>query len=422
MTDPTTPAAVLATELEKGAEIIVPKTGIQAKLAEAAKANRPLRIKLGLDPTSPDLHLGHAVVLKKIRQFQDAGHEVHIVVGDFTALIGDPSGRNITRPALTRAEIDANAETYIAQVGKIIDVSKAKIHRNSTWLGKLSFEDIIKLLSGVTLAQILERNDFTTRYKGGTPIAMHELLYPVMQAYDSAMIDSDIELGGTDQLFNCMLGSDIQQALAREIKQIVVCMPLLRGTDGVDKMSKSKKNYIGLFESAEDMYFKVMSLPDELIPEYIRLTTDFPADKQAELLASYEDGKENPMLIKKQIAHNIATQYHDAGAADKAAEKFVQQVQSRDSETKEYRKVNFPTTPGVMTVTDGTIVDLVVWLIGTVFYENISKTEARRLITTGAFKKLDEKITDPTMKATDFLDGPSTKVQIGKKYYFEIIS
>lgn len=311
---------------------IKPADGLKAKLALAAKEKRQLVVKFGCDPTAPDLHIGHAVVFKKLRQFQDAGHKIVVIIGDGTTMIGDPTGRNSTRPALTVDEIKANAKTYFEQVGKVLDLSKIDVRYNSEWLKDLDFAGMIKLAAQATAAQILVREDFATRMKEEVPISLHELLYPLVQAYDSWAIKADIEFGGTDQLFNCMMGRHLQEKWGQE-PQVVMVMPLLRGMDGHDKMSKSKGNYIGITEAPEQMYGKAMSIPDALLNEWINLATDWQDNERKHHAA---DIAGNPMSVKKAIAANIVTQYHGADAAERAAQHFYNNVQNRDVLAKDY--------------------------------------------------------------------------------------
>jgi len=323
--------------LEENAAIILPENGLREKMHQAGKENRKLIIKLGFDPTAPDLHLGHAVVLKKLKQFQELGHELVIIVGSFTAQIGDPTGKNKSRKPLSRETVMDNADTYIGQLSKIIDVTKCRILFNGDWLQPLPFDKLLRLLGKVTVAQLLQRNDFNKRFTENQPIAMHELMYPILQGFDSLHIKADVEMGGTDQLFNCTMGRQLQEA-HDVAPQVVMCMPLLRGTDGKEKMSKSLNNYIGLTESPQEMFGKVMSIPDDLIPEYLQLTTDFSAEELALLHARLENG-ENPMNFKKIIAKNIIQQYHNDASADAAGQFFVNQFQNRAFDEKAFEKV-----------------------------------------------------------------------------------
>jgi tyrosyl-tRNA synthetase len=396
-------------KLKEHTAIVLPEQGLEQQLAIAAKEQRPLIIKLGFDPTAPDLHLGHAVVLKKLRQFQQLGHQVVIVVGDFTARIGDPTGKNKSRKPLSTAEVQANAATYVAQLGKLIDVHKARIVFNGSWLDRMSPSDMVQVMSQVTVAQLLQRNDFNNRFTSNTPIALHELVYPVLQGFDSVQIRADIEMGGTDQLFNCTMGRQLQETMG-QAPQTVLCMPLLKGLDGKEKMSKSLHNTIGLTDAPELMFAKTMSIPDELIPEWLQLVTDFSISEQEALRGRMQVG-ENPMLIKKCIAANIVTQYHDAGAAEGAAAHFARQFQQRDPEQKEWTPVSLKDlaqTPQVSLQ----LLDLCHKLKG-----KLSRTDIRRLIESGAVQLDHQKITDVHSVVTI---APGMKLRIGKRDFFEL--
>jgi tyrosyl-tRNA synthetase len=293
------------------------------------KLGRPLNIKLGIDPTSPDLHLGFMVVLHKLQRFAEAGHNVTLIIGDFTGSIGDPSGRNAMRPPLTPEQIEANMKTYRDQASKVLDLDRVKIRYNSEWLGKMSFSDVVKLVSHVTVAQMLERNDFHNRYSSGTAISLHEFLYPVAQAYDSIAVESDIELGGTDQLFNLLLGRQFQREFG-QLPQICATVPLLVGLDGVKKMSKSLGNYVGIAESAQTQFGKLMSIADDLIPTYARLAA-FRSQKDADALAAtLQAAASNPMDLKKGLAQEIVGRYHSAAEAKSAREYFERTVQRKE--------------------------------------------------------------------------------------------
>ena len=307
--------------ISKGADEIIDVEELKSKLTKAQKEGRPLTVKLGLDPTAPDIHLGHAVVLRKIKQMQDLGHKVVIIIGDFTAMIGDPTGRSKTRPPLTREEVLENARTYQEQIFKIIDKEKTEVRFNSEWLGALNFSDVIALASKYTVARMLEREDFKKRFEGHESIGIHEFFYPLMQGYDSVAIKADIELGGTDQRFNLLMGRTIQKDYGQE-NQIALLMPLLEGTDGVEKMSKSLGNYIGIYEEPEQMYGKVMSIPDELMIKYYELTTDIHPDEVDKIKASLEDGTYHPRDAKMRLAREITALYHDEEAAQKAEKQF----------------------------------------------------------------------------------------------------
>jgi tyrosyl-tRNA synthetase len=301
------------------AELLVESDWI-AKLARSEQTGTPLRIKLGLDPTAPDIHLGHTVVLNKLRQLQDLGHTVIFLIGDFTSRIGDPSGRNTTRPPLTIEQIKTNAQTYYAQASMVLDPDRTEIRYNSEWSEALGADGMIRLAAKYTLARLLEREDFTQRFKANVPIAMHELLYPLMQGYDSVALKSDLELGGTDQKFNLLVGRDLQKEYGQE-PQCILTMPLLEGLDGVDKMSKSKGNYIGIHEPAESMYAKLLSISDALMWRYFELLSFRPLDDIARLQAEVEAGR-NPKDAKVLLAREIVTRFHDAAAADRAQADF----------------------------------------------------------------------------------------------------
>src|SRR5579862_3841702 len=310
-------------ELERGAHEVLTRADLEKKL----KRGHPLRVKAGFDPTAPDLHLGHTVLLNKMRQFQQLGHEVTFLIGDFTSLIGDPSGRNVTRPALTPEEIQANARTYQTQVFKILDRERTKIDFNSRWLSALSSADMVRLSAHYTVARMLERDDFAKRYKAGVPISIHEFLYPLAQGYDSVAMRADVELGGTDQKFNLLVGRTLQEAYGQE-PQVVLTVPLLEGTDGVNKMSKSLGNYIGITEDADSMFGKVMSISDELMWRYFELLSFRPLGEIAVLKRAMAEGR-NPRDIKFELAHELVARFHDAAAAERAQRNFTQRVSEK---------------------------------------------------------------------------------------------
>lgn len=307
--------------IKRGSSEIIPEEELAAKLEKSTKNNEPLIIKLGCDPTRPDLHLGHSVVLRKLAQFQSLGHQAILIIGDFTGMIGDPSGRNTTRPPLTLEETKINGQSYFEQASKILVKEKTKIVYNSQWLGKMSFEDVIKLSSKYTVARMLERDDFTKRYKSGEPISMHELLYPLAQAMDSVAIESDVELGGTDQKFNLLVGRDIQREFGVE-PQVILTMPLLIGTDGVEKMSKSYGNYIGINEEPKEIYGKTLSIADKLIFTYFELATDVSNKELLEIKNNLNDQKNNPREMKRKLARTLVTMYHNIEAAENAEREF----------------------------------------------------------------------------------------------------
>jgi len=395
-------------KLKENVEIILPETGLEDKLKLAKTENRQLIIKLGFDPTAPDLHLGHAVVLKKLKQFQDLGHQIVILVGNFTARIGDPTGKNKSRKPLSAADVQHNAETYLKQLSKIIDIDKVNIVFNSDWLDKLSFTEVIQILSKVTVAQLMHRNDFNKRFSENSPIGMHELMYPILQGFDSVEIKADIEMGGTDQLFNCTMGRQLQETFAMN-PQIIMCMPLLKGLDGKEKMSKSLNNTIGLTDAPNDMFGKLMSIPDSLIEEFLQLTTDFSiAEKQA--ITARLGAGENPMEIKKLIAKNIISQYHSPTKAEAAENFFVNQFQNKNFEEKSF----VPVLIADIQSKNGTLslVELCAQLKG-----EFTKSAIRRLIESGAVQIDNEKITDPF--ANIKLE-TGTKIKIGKRDFFEL--
>ncbi len=303
--------------IQSGAAQIVP----EAALLEKLKRGKPLNIKLGVDPTAPDIHLGHAVPLRKLRQFQDLGHHVTLIIGDGTALIGDPSGRNSTRPQLTSDQIKVNAQTYVDQAFKILDPEKTTLRYNSEWILALNMESLLKLTAQFTVARILERDDFHNRYANNLPISLHEFLYPVMQAYDSVVIEADVELGGTDQLFNLLAGRELMEKMDME-PQVCLTLPLLEGTDGVKKMSKSYGNYVGLTDEPSDMFGKIMSIPDELMVKYYRLASTVPVDEIDKIEAGLAADELHPNKVKRALARNIVAAYYDEDAATAAEEQF----------------------------------------------------------------------------------------------------
>jgi len=313
------------TYIKKGLAELIREEDLRERLREAGKANRPLRVKAGFDPTAPDLHLGHTVLLRKMKHFQDLGHTAIFLIGDGTARIGDPTGRNITRPSMTHELIEANTKTYLEQVFKILDRERAEIRYNSEWLDALRFDDLVRLASRYTVARILERDEFSKRYKEGTPISMHELLYPLVQAYDSVMLKCDVEMGGTDQKFNLLVGREIQKDYGQP-QQIVATTPLLRGLDGVNKMSKSLNNYIGITESPEVMFRKVMQISDEVMWEWWELLTDKSAEEIGEMKRRAAAGEVNPMDTKMELGRRIVGDFHSALDAGKAAEAFTRVV------------------------------------------------------------------------------------------------
>lgn len=392
--------------LKNNIEIVVPENGLEEKIKQGSKEKRPLNIKLGFDPTAPDLHIGHAVVLKKLRDFQNTGHKVIVIIGDFTARIGDPTGRNRMRPPLSTEEVIKNSKTYVDQLSKILDVSKIEIRYNSEWLDKMSFKDVVKLTSTTTLAQIMQRDDFSQRFQNGVNIGLHELLYPLMQGQDSVIISADVEIGGTDQLFNCMVGRGLQDANGTS-SQIVVCMPLLVGLDGEEKMSKSKGNYIGFHDAPHDMFGKAMSIPDSLLENYIDLATDFPLVEKQSLKQSLRDESVHPMEVKKKIAFDIVVQYHSVADAEMAQEHFESNIQNKGE--KIFEKIGIE--DNFADLTEATVMALC-----KVVNPAMSNSEIRRLLQQGGVSIDGETISDEHHKV-DLTS--NIKLKMGKRGYYE---
>ncbi len=392
--------------IQSGTDTIVP----QDLLLEKLKRGTALNIKLGVDPTAPDIHLGHAVPLRKLRQFQDLGHHVTLIIGDGTALIGDPSGRNSTRPQLTREQIAVNAQTYVDQAFKILDPEKTTLRYNSEWILDLKMEDLLKLISNFTVARILERDDFHKRYTGGLPIALHEFLYPVMQAYDSVVIKADVEIGGSDQLFNLLAGRELMEKMGME-PQVALTLPLLEGTDGVRKMSKSYGNYIGLTDEPNDMFGKVMNIPDELMVKYYRLASTESVAKIDEIEAGLAADELHPNKVKRALARNIVAAYYDEAAAE---------VAEADFDLK-FKAHGFPADAPVFDA------DLTPGEDGMVYFAKVivdagaaqSVSAARRLIDEGAVRVNGEALAAKSYNlAPESLKG--AEVQVGKKKFFKL--
>ncbi|HKP96249.1 MAG TPA: tyrosine--tRNA ligase [Fibrobacteria bacterium] len=367
--------------ISRGVLEIIEEEDLRRKLATGA----PLNVKLGIDPTSPDVHLGFTVVMRKLRQFQDLGHRVVLIVGDYTATVGDPSGKNKTRPILTHEEVLKNAETYKQQFFKIVDPAKTSVVYNGEWFAKLAFTEVTRLMSRITVAQMLEREDFQKRYRGGQPISLHEFLYPMMQAYDSVMIDADVELGGMDQKFNVLRGRELQRSLGKE-PQVGLFLPILLGTDGKEKMSKSLGNYIGVNEPPQAMFHKLYALPDVLVESYFQLLTDLPLEAIQAKLAAVAAGTLNPNALKEELARDIVTQYHGAEAAEKAA------VQEKKIHAGEALPADIP----VLRVPAGEH-----WIPELIVKAGLAKSngEGRRLIENGGVSFDDAKVSDPKAKA-----------------------
>ena len=390
--------------IRRGTSEIIPEEELIKKLQKSIDSGKPLNIKLGCDPTRPDLHLGHSVVLRKLAQFQELGHQAILIIGDFTALIGDPSGRNSTRPPLTEVEIKENAKSYFEQAYKILDKEKTKIVYNSEWLGKMNFADVIKLASKYTVARMMERDDFTNRFKDGVPISMHEILYPLAQAMDSVAIESDVELGGTDQKFNLLVGRDIQREYDMA-PQVILTMPILVGTDGVEKMSKSYDNYIGISDSPKDIYGRTLSIPDNVIYNYYEVATDISAEELAKIKTSLEDGSGNPRDIKRELARKLVSMYHSNEAATQAEQDFDNVFINKGipEDIPEY----------IAEANSMTIIDLI-----TAVNFALSKGEARRLIQQGGVSVDGEKVTDLFQ---DIVFDSEKILKVGKRKFIKLL-
>lgn len=375
---------------------------LAVKLQHSADTNTPLRIKLGMDPTRPDLHLGHTVVMRKLKEFQKLGHKIVLIVGGATAMIGDPSGKSETRPALTKEQVEENAKTYFEQMSKVLDVSEAEVVNNADWLHKMSFTELLQLAGKVTVAQMMTRDDFAKRYAEGKPIAIHEFFYPLMQAYDSVAIDANIELGGTDQRFNTLLGRDIQAAYGKKYPQMVCLLPLLEGTDGVVKMSKTYPEHcISLTDSANDMFGKIMSIPDNMITRYYSLLTDATKETLEMYDKQIEEGSVNPREIKLRLAHTITAEYHGEDGADKAQQEFINVVSNK----------GIPQDIETVKIENGAnILDVLQQLN---FIQ--SRGEGKRLIQGGGVKIDGEKISD--MNYAVNIEEEEVVLQAGKRKY-----
>ncbi len=404
-----------AQSLSRGGEILPSLEHLAKRLQKSAKDRKPLKVKLGLDPTRPDLHLGHSVVLKKLRAFQDIGHEAILIIGDATAMIGDPSGKNETRPPLSKEEVEANAETYLAQAGKILDLRKLKIVRNNDWFKDMGLSDFLQLASRATVAQILERDDFNKRYTGQKPIYLHEIFYPLMQGYDSVVIESDIELGGSDQRFNNLMGRELQTAYSNDTvnPQLVLLAPILEGTDGKVKMSKSYPEHcINFTDSPDEFYGKMMSIPDELITRYERLLTPMTEEQikiQAELLKTpLDDGGLHPRDVKSNLAKWLITQFHSMDDAEKAEQAFIKQFRNKEIPDDIPEKA-------LQGGQDYPLLDLLA--------ENglaPSKSEARRLIKGGGVKLNGEKVADEAL-ILNYASGTELVIQVGKRRFLKAL-
>lgn len=388
--------------IQKGAAEIINVEELEQKLIKSQKENRPLIVKLGLDPSAPDIHLGHAVVLRKIKQLQDLGHKAVIIIGDFTGMIGDPTGKSKARKQLTKEQVIENAKTYEKQIFKVLDREKTEVRFNSEWLGKLNFRDVIELASKLTVARMLEREDFKNRFSNQISIGIHEFFYPLMQAYDSIELKADIELGGTDQRFNILMGRTMQKEYNQE-SQIAMFMPILEGIDGKEKMSKSLGNYIGINESGEEIYTKVMQIPDELIIKYFELATDIHPDEIDKIKAMLETNENNPRDIKMRLAKEIVILYYGNKAASAAEAHFKSVFQNNELPED---------IPSVDIVEGENIIDII-----TKSKLVPSKSEAKRLMLQGGIKVNGEKVSDfenTSLKNEDI-------IQVGKRKFVKVL-
>ena len=391
--------------ISHGVADLLPEDEFKKKLEKSVATNTPLIIKLGLDPTAPDIHLGHTVVLRKLKLFQDFGHKVIILIGDFTARIGDPTGKSVTRPPLTEEQVITNAKTYQEQIFKVLDPDKTEVRFNSEWLSKLDFADVLKLASKYTVARMLERDDFHKRYTEGRPISIHEFMYPLMQGYDSVALKADVEFGGTDQTFNLLMGRHLQGEEGMP-EQTIITMPILEGLDGVQKMSKSLGNYIGISEAPSEMYGKAMSIPDELMMRYFMLVTDMSIEEQEQLSQDLESGVAHPRDVKMKLAHTIVRLYHGEEAANFGQEEFVRvfQKHAMPTDIPEYK----------VAITDEAV--FVPQLLSDAGL-TASNGEARRSIKAGAFKIDGEKCNEEHIVLKDGM-----VLQVGKRKFIKIVS
>jgi len=388
--------------ISRGVEEIIPEQELRDKIENSIKNDKPLIVKLGCDPSRPDLHIGHSVVLRKLRHFQDLGHQAVLVIGDFTAMIGDPTGRNKTRPQLTIEDARDNAKTYLDQAGAVLNMDTLRVVYNSAWLNKMSFSDVIKLSSSTTVARMLERDDFNKRYDSEVPISLHEFLYPLAQAQDSVELVSDIELGGTDQKFNLLMGRNLQKIVGQK-PQCILTMPILEGTDGIEKMSKSYGNDIGISDSANDMYGKTLSIPDNIMLSWFTLAADVNKNYLDEVSQKLEDGSTNPMELKRELARKIVTLYHDENNAIEAENHFNQVTVSKGvpDDIDDYQLKED---------------DLLVNIIADSGLLN-SKSEARRMIKQSAVKIDGETVTDIHHKITT---SDSFILKVGKRKFLKV--
>ena len=401
------PVAEQLAYLKKGSAEIIREAELQTKLEKSAKIGKPLRVKLGVDPTAPDIHLGHTVVIRKLKHFQEMGHTAVFLIGDFTAMVGDPTGQSETRPPLTREQVNTNAETYLEQVFKILDRDKTEIRYNSEWLDKLSSYDIVRLCAKYRVARMLEREDFHTRLTNQQPISMHELLYPLLVAYDSVVLESDVELGATEQKFNLLMGREIQREYGQE-SQVAFTMPILVGLDGSRKMSKSLGNYVGITETPDQIFGKMMSIPDELMWSYYELVTDRTPEEIAKLKHDVSSGSTHPMDVKMLLAQEVVSGFHGEAAARKAAELFQRVFRDRQA----------PEEAPVKNLQAGTPQTIKVLLTTLGLVPSVS--EAERLVKQGAVEIDGQRIDDPR-KEVDLSKGRNFLLRAGKKKFVRVI-
>ncbi len=394
-----------------GTEDILIKEDLKPMIERSIRENKPLKVKLGLDPTAPDIHLGHTVVLNKLRQFQDLGHKAILIIGDYTVRIGDPSGRSTLRPRLSPDAIEKNARTYMDQAFRILIPEETEVLKNSKWLQNLRFEDILDLTSRFTVARMLERDDFKKRYKSNAPIAIMEFLYPIMQAYDSYVIEADIELGGTDQRFNLLMGRELQKEFSQR-PQIAITMPILVGTDGIEKMSKSLGNYIGVYEHPQEIFGKIMSIPDNIMIDYFRLLTSLPIEEIKEIENSIKNDKLNPSIAKRRLARMVIENLYTKNEALKAEEYF----------DLIFKQKKTPEKIEIYLISPAELKDKKISLFQLLVGSGLAKSngEARRLVSQGSVKIDDKKIDDPNMEF-DFAYIDKKVIQKGKRYFKKII-
>jgi tyrosyl-tRNA synthetase len=405
--------------LKKGAAEIIPEEELKARLTNSVKTGKPLRVYLGVDPTAPDIHLGHTVVLRKLKHFQDMGHTAIFLIGDFSAMIGDPTGRSETRPPLTREEVDAHAQTYLAQVYKILDRDKTEVRYNSEWLGKLSSYEVVRLCGHYSLARMLEREDFRSRLENHLPIAVHELLYPLLTALDAVELKSDVELGATEQKFNILVHREIQREYGLS-PQVVFTMPILVGLDGERKMSKSLGNYVGINEAPQEMFGKLMSIPDELMWPYYELVTDRMPREITELKGEVQSGKLHPMDAKMRLAEEVVGDFHSADAGKKAADHFQRVFRERQAPV-EAPEIRLHRIEGGLSGGQNVISGSKKWSQVLTYLGQIgSIADAERVIKQGGLEIDGNTVTDPTLKL-DPLKAATYQIKLGKKKFLRIV-